>query len=231
MNAIFAGHDDADYHLALGGGFSYQWNAGLLRDIEFTAHAERHDSMETEVHAPVPGLFGSGAFRSNPPIGEGTFLRAGVKRPITAGPANVLLGGDLLGNDSIVSTRVWGETSVPFGILRRTGTLTLRAGVGFGDALPQHAFRVGGPHTVRGYEYGSRIGREFWAAQLDFGIGRSAYWAPVVFVDVGDTFTSDPMVGAGAGLSLFNGMLRFDFSKGLRPSNSVRFDLAFSAAR
>jgi len=75
------------------------------------------------------------------------------------------------------------------------------------------------------------MGREFWSAQLDFAIARSSFWAPILFVDVGDTFTSDPMVGAGAGLSLVNGLLRFNLSKGVRPSNGVRFDLAFSAAR
>jgi hypothetical protein len=230
-NAIFTGHDDADYYLALGGGFFYQWNAGLLRDVEFTAQVERHDSMGTEVNAPVPGLFGSGVFRPNPAITEGTFLRAGVRRPITVGPARVLLGGDLLGTDSVVSTRVWGTTSIPFTVLRRTGTLTLRAGVGYGDALPQHAFRIGGLFTVRGYEHGTRIGREFWSAQFDFAVARSLFWAPVVFVDVGDAFSADPLVGVGAGLSLVNGLLRFNLSKGLRPSNGIRFDISFSAPR
>jgi hypothetical protein len=62
-------------------------------------------------------------------------------------------------------------------------------------------------------------------------VARSPFWAPVVFFDVGDTFTADPLMGAGIGLSLVNGMLRFDFSKGLRPSTGIRFDLAFNAAR
>jgi hypothetical protein len=231
LNAIFTGHDDADYYLALGGGFSYQWNVGFFRDIEFTARIERHRSMETEVGAPVPGIWGPGTFQPNSPVAEGTYYRARVRRPISVGPATLVAGGDLLGSDSLLSARVWGTTSIPFGILRRTGTLTLRAGAGRGDAMSQLAFRVGGPHTVRGYEYGTRTGREFWSAQLDFAVARSPFWAPVVFVDVGDTFTAYPLIGAGAGLSLVNGMLRFNFSKGVRPSNGIRFDLAFSAAR
>jgi hypothetical protein len=235
-NAIFAGHDDADYYLAFGGGISYQWNVGVLRDVEFNARVERHLSMLTEVGAPVPGIWGEGTFRPNPAVLEGTYYRARISRPVTVGPASVTVGGDVLGTDTLLSTRVWGSTSIPFRMFRRTGTLTLRAGAGHGDAVSQHGFRVGGPFTVRGYEYGARVGREFWSAQLDFAIARSSFWAPVVFVDVGDTFTSDPMVGAGAGISLVNGLLRFNLSKGLRPStenflSGIRFDLAFSAAR
>ena len=231
LNAVFTGHDDADYYLALGGGLTYQWNVGVFRDFEFSARVERHRSMLTEVGAPVPGIWGAGAFRPNPPVAEGTYYSASIRRPVTLGPAAADAGGDLLGTDSLLSARVWGAMSIPFRIFRRTGTLTLRAGASRGDALAQHAFRVGGPYTVRGYEYGTRIGREFWSAQLDLAVARSLFWAPVVFFDVGDTFTADPMIGAGAGLSLVNGLLRFNLSKGLRPSNGVRFDLAFSAAR
>lgn len=231
LNAIFTGHDDADYYLALGGGFSYQWNVGVLRDFEFDARLERHRSMATAAGAPVPGIWGSGTFRPNAPVNEGTYYRATATRPISIGQATLTTGGDLLGNDSVLSGRVWGTTSIPFSILRRTGTLTVRAGAGVGDAMSQLAFRVGGPHTVRGYDYGVRTGREFWSAQLDLAVARSSFWAPVVFFDAGDTFTADPMMGAGAGLSLVNGLLRFNLSKGLRPTTGLRFDLSFSAAR
>jgi hypothetical protein len=230
-NAFFAGHDDADYFLALGGGITYQWNAGPFRDITFDARVERHRSMLTEVSAPIPGIWGEGNFQFNPPVAEGTYYRASARRPVDIGPASTVLGGELLGTDSLLSTRVWAGAAIPFRVFRRTGTLTVRAGFGYGDPLPQHAFRVGGPFTVRGYEYGARSGREFWSAQLDFAIARSSFWAPVVFLDAGDTFSSDPLVGGGVGLSLINGLIRFDLSTGLRPTNGARFDLAFSAAR
>ena len=231
LNAIFTGHDDADYFLALGGGLTYQWNVGVLRDFEFTARFEHHRSMATEVDAPVPGIWGHGTFQPNSPVADGTYYRASITRPISIWQASVVTGGDVLGNDSVLSARVWGTTSIPFAFLRRTGTLTLRAGTSTGDPMSQLAFRVGGPHTVRGYSYGTRTGSEFWSAQLDFAVARSPFWAPVVFFDIGDTFDADPLMGAGAGLSLVNGMLRFNLSKGLRPEAGIRFDLAFSAAR
>ncbi len=121
--------------------------------------------------------------------------------------------------------------SLGFGMLGRRGRLTVRAGVARGDELTQLDFRLGGPHTVRGYRYGTRVAREFWSAQLDYGLAASPALSPVIFADVGDTFSSDPLVGAGIGVSLLNGLIRFDLSKGLRPESALRFELAFRAHR
>ncbi len=231
MNATFTGHDYADYHLALGGSITYLWNTGPLRDVEVTAGAERHRSMSTRVDAPVPKLFGAGQFQPNPPVSGGIFYRAGLLRPFRLGAASMLGGADLLGNDSLRSARVWGRASIPLRFFRRTGTLTLRAGTSSGDPLPQLAFRLGGTHTVRGFDYGTRVGRDFWSAQVDMAMTRSSVFSPVVFFDIGDTFSNDPMMGAGAGISLINGLLRFNLSKGMRPETAVRFDLRFSASR
>jgi hypothetical protein len=59
----------------------------------------------------------------------------------------------------------------------------------------------------------------------------------VVFVDVGDSFDGEPLVGVGAGVSLLSGLVRFDFSKGLRAAApgleapALRFDLRIRAPR
>ena len=117
-------------------------------------------------------------------------------------------------------------------MLGRTGALSLKVGTLLGDNLPQMLFRVGGPETVRGYQYGSRQGRHFWSAQLDFATSRSPFFAPVLFVDAGDTFSSSsPLIGAGAGVSLISGMIRLNVAKGLNPSGDLRFDLLFRAPR
>jgi hemolysin activation/secretion protein len=145
---------------------------------------------------------------------------------VTVGP-----GADLLAGEQGSAGRLWAVVEVPFALPRLSGALTLRGGVTRGDSLPQMAFRLGGPQTVRGFTYGERRGREFWSVQLDVGLGRSALLAPVVFFDIGDTFTSDPFIGAGAGVSLLNGLIRFNLSKGIRPDRSLRFDLLFRAPR
>ena len=59
----------------------------------------------------------------------------------------------------------------------------------------------------------------------------SQYWAPVVFLDVGDVVRSshdfDPLVGVGVGVALLSGWMRLDFAKGVYPSTSARFALLF----
>jgi hemolysin activation/secretion protein len=119
-------------------------------------------------------------------------------------------------------------------LLDRTGTLSLKTGYAVGDSLPQIRFRAGGPGTVRGYDYGTRVGAGAWSAQLDVALTRSWVLAPVVFADVGDTFRPgrfDPLVGVGGGISLLGGWIRVNGSVGLNPGTDFRFDLLFRAPR
>ena len=231
LNAFFTGHDDAEYYRSLGGGLSYQWNTGFLRDVEFGAFVESHESMQTEVSAPVPSLFGDGTFPANRPVVEDVYVRGTLIRAAQVGFAELQAGAEVTGNRDRVTARFWGWATVPFRVIRRTGMFTFRAGVVAGDSLLQMDYRLGGPQTVRGYTYGTRADRQFWSAQLDFALRKSSIWTPVVFADIGDTFSSDPLVGGGVGLSLLNGMIRFDLSKGFRPAQNVRFDLVFRASR
>ncbi|UCD23832.1 MAG: hypothetical protein JSW51_12480 [Gemmatimonadota bacterium] len=231
INAFFAGHDDAEYYRVLGGGVSYAWYTGPLRNFELGAYYEYQESMPTEVRAPIPNIFGDGEFPPNRPIVEGEYLRGSLTRSDELGLVELREGAEVLGNKDNVVARFWGSATVPFSLLRRTGAFVVRAGVLVGDSLAQMDFRLGGPQTVRGYTYGTRADRQFWSAQLDFALRRSAIWTPVLFADIGDTFSSDPLVGGGIGLSLLNGMMRLNLSKGFRPTSNVRFDLVFRAAR
>ena len=117
-------------------------------------------------------------------------------------------------------------------------TLRLRAGTGTEPGLPQSLFRLGGLNTVRGFEYATRRAPAFWAAQVDLALltGRVR---PVLFLDAGQAsrlkdFGSSPaLVGAGAGLSILKGLLRFDLSRPVSPDTGgkVRFDLVIQGVR
>jgi hypothetical protein len=62
---------------------------------------------------------------------------------------------------------------------------------------------------------------------------------PVLFVDAGQAstvsrlFSSTAIVGAGVGLSLFRGLLRFDLSQPISPNQDgkLRFDITVQSAR
>jgi hypothetical protein len=231
MNALFVAHDDADYYLGSGGGIAHTWNYGPLRNVEVRLGYEYQASVETATSSAIADLWGDGIFLPNPPIADGHFFRGSVRRNDRIGVVGIDPGVEVLAGDAGAGVRVWAGVRVPFTILGLGGAFHTRAGLTRGDSLPQLRLRLGGPSTVRGYDYGSRTGREFWAAQLDLAIVRSRLIAPVVFVDIGDTFAADPLVGTGVGLSLLNGLVRFNLAKGIRPDGSLRFDLLFRAAR
>ncbi|HEX9727505.1 MAG TPA: hypothetical protein VGA37_03240 [Gemmatimonadales bacterium] len=239
LNAVFAGHDDADYYLATGGGMTYYPYTGFLHDVELGLWFERHRSMRTRTTSGINDAFGgSGVFQPNPAVAEGDYVRALIAPRVHVGRSSFTAGAEALLGETAQGGRAWAAAKIPFGLAGYTGALSLKAGHGAGDPLPQLLFRVGGPHTVRGYDYGVNTDRGFWAAQLDIGLRPSAAWAPVVFADVGKGFDAtkpfslqQPLVGIGAGVSLLNGWVRANVAKGLNPATSLRFDLQFGAPR
>lgn len=247
LNAVLAGHDDADYLLALGGRVSFvSHGRGLLRNAEFAVAFERQRTMETRSRSGINDVLGgTGFFPVNAPIVDGDYLRTQVSRRSYVGPVDVGQGAETLYriDDESSATRVWGTAKLPFEILGRRGSLLARGGHLFGDDMEQMWFRVGGPQTVRGYTYGARRGRSAWAAQFDMALTASTGVTPVVFADVGNVGDArslpsfgavpgtEPLVGVGGGVSLLSGLIRFNVAKGLNPERDVRFDLLFSATR
>jgi len=236
LNAVFAAHDDADYYLAAWGArVGYTPYYGALGDVDLAISYERQRSMGTEAGSAVNDLLGgSGVMPPNPEVVEGDFVRGLISPRRRLGAVDVRLGLEGLVGKPGSGVRGWVTAQIPFRVLERTGTLGLKSGYVLGDSLPQLRFRAGGPATVRGYGYGTRVGAGVWAAQLDLALTRSWLVAPVVFADVGDTFdrgSFDPLVGVGGGVSLLGGLVRFNGAVGLNPRSDFRFDLLFRAPR
>jgi hypothetical protein len=231
LNALFVGNDDGEYYLASGGALAYTWNYGPLRNVHLRVGYEYQESVTVATSSAIAGLWGDGTFLPNRPVWEGGYLHGLLRRKDRVGFVQIDPGVELLAGSRGTAVRAWAGVSVPFTVSRFGGRLQARAAMVRGDSLPQLAVRVGGPQTVRGHDYGVRVGREGWAAQLDIAVARSRLLAPVVFVDIGDTFAADPLIGTGVGLSILNGLVRFNLSKGVRPDGDIRFDLLFRAPR
>jgi hypothetical protein len=236
LNAMFTAHDDADYHLAeWGGSLGYMPYTGPFEDVEFRLAVERHASMEAVASSGVNDfLGGDGIMPANPAVTPGTFARLSVRPHRRIGRVELHLGAEVLSSDSLIAGRAWASADLPFRALDRRGLLTLRAGYGVGDSLPQVRFRAGGPWSVRGYDYGSRQGVGAWSVQLEQSLTRSWLAAPFVFADVGDTFRDasfDPFVGLGGGVSFLGGMVRLNGAWGVNPETTFRFDLLFRPLR
>ena len=237
VNGLFAGHDNGDYALARGGSASFEMPIRAGVELLVTGRVERLTSIRRVARSAVNDfLGGTGLFPPNPPVDEGTFT-GGSARLRGVGPTRWNLTADVLGGDGRTTGRVHGD--VGRGIGSGLGiTLRLKVGAATEPAMPQTLFRLGGLGTVRGFEYGTLRAPAFWAAQLDitpFG----ARVRPVIFLDAGQAsrisrlFSSSALVGGGVGLSLFDGLIRFDLSRPISPDQSgkVRFDLVIQGAR
>lgn len=233
VNALFAGHDDADYLLATGGAIGYTPYVGALHDVTFRVGVEHETSVQTTTGSRLNNwLGGDGTLGPNPPIADGNFLRVAIEPHARIGPIDVRPGVDALVNDSVAGGRAWLAARTSLTVAGYRAVVSVKGGVVVGDSLRQLAYRVGGPGTVRGYDYGTQVGRSFWSAQLDVPLTRNWLVTPVVFGDAGGTVSGgDPLVGVGAGLSFLNGWFRLDVSKGLNPGRSARFDVRFGASR
>lgn len=231
LNSIITGHEYADFYLETGGGLEYSFNRGILGHVRLGLYYERQRSVATATGSAIADWWGEGTLPPNPPVIDGDYFHGSLVRRQQLGPVTLEQGFELLAGKQATAGRAWTEVSTAVRVMGRAVRLTARAGATRGDTMPQLTMRLGGLETVRGYPYGVRWGREFWAAQLDVPLRSSGVITPVVFVDAGDTFSGDPLVSAGAGVSLLAGFLRFNVAKGLRPASDVRFDIHFRAPR
>jgi hypothetical protein len=198
------------------------------------AFAERHDTAERHTHVHLSRLWndddqpevptstegwwrgGTATLRWNlgsDPLGVRGFGR--VELEGGTGPSDygrgwtsLGLGASLLGLSTVVEGGVGGST----------GTLPL-----------QRRFFPGGSEVFRGLSAGEAAGDAFWFARAE--LGRATPGARlVVFGDWmavgprGDLWELNPLVAIGGGLSLLDGLIRFDVAKNLRGRKDWRFD-------
>ena len=237
LDALFAGHDNGDYSLVHGGSIGFETSLATGLDIGIGVSAQRERSIGREAKSTVNDfLGGTGEFPPNPPIADGTY--GGLWARLDGfGRRRWTVTADLHAGEGTSTGRLYGRIRQGVGGGRGV-TLELKAGLATSPTLPQSLFRLGGVSTVRGFEYGTVRGQAFWAARLDFTPLRRRL-RPVVFVDAGqaaraeDLFSSKALVGAGIGLSLFRGVLRFDLSHAVSPDvgGKVRFDIVMRAVR
>jgi hypothetical protein len=237
LNALFTAHDNGDYSLVQGGSVAFETSLDVGLDLNVGVLAERETSVGRSAKSAVNDfLGGSGLFPPNPAVDQGTFGNGWV-RLIGTGSIRWKVAADLIGGEGHSTGRLYGEARHSVGG-RRGVTLGVKAGIATSPTLQQSLFRLGGLATVRGFDYGERRGSAFWSAQLDVAPLKGRF-RPVAFLDAGqaaapsDLFSSRALVGGGLGLSLLNGVLRFDLSHPISPDThrKVRFDLVVQAPR
>jgi hypothetical protein len=236
LNALLVTHDDGDYALAHGASAGYETSLRTGLELAVGARYERQSGVARAAASEVNDfLGGSGVFQPNAPVDEGRFV-GGHVRLSGAGTFRWQATADVLGGEGTTTGRVYGDVRRSIG--KRQGlTLRVKGGIATEPTLQQTAFRLGGIGTVRGHDYGARRGQAFWAAQLDV-TPLGGRLRPVLFVDAGQAggagslFSGRMLAGAGVGLSMFGGLLRFDLSRAVSPDEArVRFDIVVQGVR
>lgn len=165
---------------------------------------------------------------------KGNVIGAGAMKHISRGldPRGLRVFGDINAEAAAGSfdyARGFFDLTFSRGLTRRMdGALTLGAGTSGGAVPAQRLYYLGGTQTVRGQRAGAAAGNSFWMSRVEFG-GSLVGFRPIVFGDIGWAGSRDawknpgrPLSGAGAGISIMDGLMRFDVARGIYPETKIR---------
>jgi hypothetical protein len=232
LRAFLFGRDEGFYYRASGleltsapddaGESAFTW--GVFAEQERTARQRTTFSLARSVH----GSQFEPNFESQRGIYEGARIRYTRSFGLDPQAFRVFSDARLEGahGDSGSYGRVALDLTASHGIGNGAVSLTTAAGSSVGTMPAQRFWFLGGTQTVRGQRPGVAVGNAFWLTRGELGYGIGAV-RPVVFADLGwagdRTKWRDigqPVSGAGAGLSIMDGLVRFDVARGINPKPS-----------
>lgn len=203
--------------------------------------AERQWRANVETQFSLPNLFNDTEFLPNIVANKGDVFGAGLRYNRTLGfdPSGwrALTDVQLEGAaGDFEFARAMGDITISHGITSKVdGAITAAGGTSIGDVPNQRLWYLGGTQTVRGHQIATMAGDAFWLGRAELGFSTRGV-RPTIFYDVGwagraGDFDSPgtPMQGAGAGLSILDGLVRFDLAKAIRPSDGFRVDFYLEA--
>ena len=230
------GRDDGDYYRRSGA--ALQWTPPLAGRPSWRvrAWAEHHEPVDVETDF---ALFHVGsdtwAFRPNLPADRGWEYGGLVElTPYWGTDPNLVQGGlDLTlqgatGDFEYARAALVGRLVVPLPARLRIA-LETGAGTAWGSPSAQRLWYLGGPSTLRGYQPRALGGASFGRARAELASGFS-FGRIAVFSDLGwagdrrDVRFDDALYSVGVGLSVLDGLIRFDAAWGLRSPREFRFD-------
>jgi hypothetical protein len=236
-NALLFGRDEGFYYRAAGVELS-----GVNGPVEWRVFGERQRNARVETQFSLAHVINGLRFRDNVVATRADVAGASVRVPFSLGldPQALRLSG------SVRAEGATGDLEFARGALdltmtrtlpaRLAGALTLNAGTTTGDVPPQRLWYLGGTYTVRGQPIGTGAGDAFWLGRAELSTDRIGF-RPVVFFDAGWAGSRDdwshpgkPLLGAGLGWSVLEGLVRFDLAKGIRPNRGLTAALYLDAA-
>lgn len=240
MAALF-GRDDGDYYRRSGAALEWSPPVARRRAWRVLGYAEYHQPVSVETDFALFKLWKDDwSFRPNVRAEEGWELGGvvellpwwGTDPRLAQGGLHVTLQGATgdyeFGRGSVVATTV-----VPFPAALRLG-LEAGAGTIVGTPSAQRLWYVGGPRTLRGYAPLRMAGEDLVRGRAElarsFSFGALSVFSDYAWAgDFDDFALSRGFYSLGSGLSLVDGLIRFDAGYGLKAPRGLRVDFYLDA--
>jgi hypothetical protein len=240
FSALVFGKDEGFYYRATGA--DVMLSRGITSKAEWRVFADRQTTATVNSQTALVHRSETDTFPSNIVATEGNYFGTGLRLVHNHGldPRGFRTFTDVrieaARGDSLYA-RGSGEVNFNLALPRKTAIgLTLSAGSSVGGLPAQRRWYLGGTHTVRGQDPSvEQSGNAYWLTRLEVANDRPGY-RQSLFGDLGwagDRATigevGRPMSGVGYGNSIFDGILRWDISRGLYPKKQWRFDVYLEA--
>jgi hypothetical protein len=242
LSSLLWGRDEADYYRALGAELKAEPTGGSARWYTVRLFAQRESPATRETQASLRHLLNSSyVFRENIIAVRENEMGGELNLHFNHGlnPDGVRFGADLYSH-AATGTNDFGRSALT---LRTgfplpgafSGALEASGGATSSGAPIQHQWFLGGPASLRGYNVATLIGETFWRGRAEIGYGLPAVRI-VGFADAGwagdrhEFKKSKPLLSAGGGVSMLDGILRFDVARALKTPKGWAAYLYFDAA-
>jgi len=242
LGALLWGRDLGDYYGVYGAELGGGPPPGRALRLDWRLYAERQYPVANETWTSLRRLWSKeDPFRPNLEADTATLAGLALELRLARGldpagfrwGARALVDGATGSHDHLrTSLALHLAGPLPGGVL---GSIEGEAGSAFGEIPVQRLWALGWTPTLRGYAPRAATGNAFWRARAELGT-RVPVGRLIVFTDLGWAGTradfpgTTPLVGAGVGASLLDGLLRVDLARALRGARvwrlSVGTDLA-----
>ncbi len=237
VSALFLGRDEADYFRAFGVELRGQPVESRTQWYDWRLYAQQERSADKETDFSVRHLLDRDyGFQDNAQaaraeqVGLGLTLRASHGHDPLGFRSGVELGVEAaIGMFDYARPSLTLRAAAPLPG-RLVAALEAAGGTTFGAGAEQHLWRLGGPPTLRGYAASITRGESFWRGRAEIANEFPAARL-VLFGDAGIAGDTDtlldrrPLLSAGVGGSLLDGIIRLDLARALRTPTGWRLTL------
>jgi len=229
ISAFLFGRDEGFYYRASGLELSSAPDQRGALNLTWSLFAEQERNARQRTTFSLARAMRGSQFEPNITTTSSPYAgaRARLTQTIGEDPQGFRLYNDLRLEAAHGDTGTYGraalDVTASHGVGNGAVALTLAGGTSAGVLPIQRNWFLGGIQTVRGLRPGTGVGDAFWLARAEAGYGLEAV-RPVIFGDIGwagdrtrwrDIGT--PLSGVGAGVSILDGLVRFDVARGLQP--------------